>query len=130
MKMNRISRRVSSTSFKDHVFDSHCHIIDPRFPLIANQGYLPPSFTCEEYVIQISPLSIKGGVIVSGSFQGYDQTYLIDSLKQLKTWVGVAQIPNNVSDDEIISLKTAGVRALSDRYDNNQGACKKIEQIA
>ncbi|HUD33681.1 MAG TPA: hypothetical protein VMR43_11800 [Variovorax sp.] len=24
------------------VFDVHCHIIDPRYPLVVNQGYTPP----------------------------------------------------------------------------------------
>ena len=23
------------------VFDAHLHVIDPRFPLVANQGYVP-----------------------------------------------------------------------------------------
>jgi hypothetical protein len=25
------------------LFDSHCHIIDHRFPIVANQGYTPPA---------------------------------------------------------------------------------------
>ena len=31
------------------LFDSHFHIIDQRFPLIANQGYLPETFQVEDY---------------------------------------------------------------------------------
>ncbi|WP_405876638.1 hypothetical protein OG762_46275 [Streptomyces sp. NBC_01136] len=31
------------------VFDAHLHIIDPRFPLIENDGCLPPTFTVEQY---------------------------------------------------------------------------------
>ena len=27
------------------IFDAHLHIIDPRFPLVANQGYLPAPFS-------------------------------------------------------------------------------------
>ena len=26
------------------LFDSHCHIIDPRFPIVANNGYTPRPF--------------------------------------------------------------------------------------
>ena len=26
------------------LFDSHCHIIDHRFPIVPNQGYTPPNF--------------------------------------------------------------------------------------
>ncbi|MGZ8212720.1 MAG: hypothetical protein ACXWUH_19630, partial [Burkholderiales bacterium] len=31
------------------VFDTHFHIIDPRFPVIENQGFLPPVFTADDY---------------------------------------------------------------------------------
>lgn len=72
------------------IFDSHLHIIDPRFPLIKNQGFLPNPFTCNDYLEKVQDLNIKGGVVVSGSFQGFDQTYLIDSLQKLgKNFVGV-----------------------------------------
>ncbi|MEQ9365853.1 MAG: hypothetical protein RIF32_16540, partial [Leptospirales bacterium] len=64
------------------IFDSHLHIIDPRFPLIANQGYLPGYFTTLDYHSQAADLkqstgdNIVGGAIVSGSFQAFDQSYL------------------------------------------------------
>jgi predicted TIM-barrel fold metal-dependent hydrolase len=32
------------------VFDAHLHIIDPRFPLVPNKGYLPPAFTVADYL--------------------------------------------------------------------------------
>ena len=31
------------------LFDSHFHIIDHRFPLTPNNGYLPGDLTCAEY---------------------------------------------------------------------------------
>ena len=31
------------------VFDTHLHIVDPRFPLVPNQGYLPDPFTVDDY---------------------------------------------------------------------------------
>jgi len=34
------------------LFDSHCHIIDHRFPIVANQGYTPPHFPLEDYLAQ------------------------------------------------------------------------------
>ncbi len=30
------------------IFDSHLHIIDPHFPLIPSQGFIPSSFTVAE----------------------------------------------------------------------------------
>lgn len=56
------------------IFDARLHIIDETFPLIANQGYLPGYFSYEDYLERVKSLNIVGGTIVSGSFQGYDQT--------------------------------------------------------
>src|SRR5580700_5726448 len=78
------------------IFDSHCHVIDHRFPIVANQGYVPPDFPLDAYLAQARPLGVVAGAIVSGSFQANDQTYLTDVLPQLGAgWVGVTQIPND-----------------------------------
>ena len=63
------------------IFDSHFHIIDNHFPLIENQGYKPSSFTSDDYLHAVKKLNIVGGAIVSGSFQGFDQSYLVHALK-------------------------------------------------
>jgi len=26
------------------VFDAHFHVVDPRFPLVPNEGYVPDAF--------------------------------------------------------------------------------------
>jgi hypothetical protein len=31
------------------IFDAHFHVIDPRFPLVPNQGFLPDPFTVADY---------------------------------------------------------------------------------
>ncbi len=95
------------------LFDSHFHIIDPRFPLVVNQGYTPPPFPLDAYLAKARPLGVVGGAVVSASFQGYDQTYLEAALRRLgKGWVGVAQIPADMPDQEIRRLHRLGVRAL------------------
>ncbi len=91
------------------VFDAHFHVIDPRFPLVPNQGYLPEPFTVDDYR---ATFAADGGAVVSGSFQAYDQTYLIDALQRLGPgFVGVANVPPDISDDEVLELAAAGVRA-------------------
>jgi Amidohydrolase len=51
--------------------------------------------------------------VVSGSFQGFDQTYLLDTLERLgPEFVGVTQLPATVTDEEILALDAAGVRAV------------------
>lgn len=110
------------------IFDSHFHIIDSRFPLNANSGYLPAPFTTENYLKKVRDLHVVGGAVVSGSFQTFDQSYLIAALKTLGShFVGVTQIPNNVSDQTIIDLHQAGVRAV--RFNIKRGGSAGIEDI-
>ena len=82
------------------LFDSHLHVIDNRFPLVPNNGYLPPEFTYQQYLTRMSAYQLCGGVVVSGSFQAFDQRYLIQALKNLgNSFVGVTQLPVSASDE-------------------------------
>lgn len=110
------------------VFDAHLHIIDPRFPLVANQGYLPPAFTCADYLAQTAPLGVVGGAVVSGSFQAFDQGYLIEALRELGPgFVGVTQLSASVKDAEIIALDSAGVRAV--RFNVHRGGSAGLADL-
>ena len=111
------------------LFDSHCHIIDHRFPIVPNQGYTPPNFPLEDYLAQVKPLGVVAGAVVSGSFQANDQTYLMDILPKLGTgWVGVTQIPNDYPDAEIVRLNAIGIRAV--RFNVFRGRIDSIDEIA
>ncbi|QLY30750.1 amidohydrolase family protein [Nocardia huaxiensis] len=95
------------------MFDAHVHLIDPRFPLIENEGYLPDPYTIADYKRRMSRFDIDGGAVVSGSFQGTDQTYLRAALAELGDgWVGVTNLSPETPDDEIVDLNFAGVRAI------------------
>lgn len=95
------------------VFDSHLHIIDPAFPLISNQGYLPRPFSAADYRQAVHEMEVVGGAVVSGSFQGHDSTYLEAALAVLGPgFVGVLQLPDEVPDAEIRRLDALGVRAV------------------
>jgi predicted TIM-barrel fold metal-dependent hydrolase len=110
------------------LFDSHLHIIDPRYPLIENNGYLPPTFTCDDYRHRMASYRLVGGAVVSGSFQGFDQTYLIEALKDLGPgFVGVTQIPLSISDEQIRSLHDAGVRAV--RFNLKRGGSEDVQHL-
>src|ERR1044072_1318730 len=111
-----------------HLFDSHCHIIDHRFPIVPNQGYTPPNFTLADYLAEVKPLGVVAGAVVSGSFQANDQTYLIDTLPKLGTgWVGVTQIPNDHPGAEIAKLNAIGVRAV--RFNVSRGRIDSVDDI-
>lgn len=95
------------------LFDAHLHIIDPRFPMVPNWGYLPQAFAVEGYLERAVPLGVTGGSVVSGSFQGFDQGYLLDALEKLgPSFVGVTQLPASVPNEEVLRLDRAGVRAV------------------
>lgn len=114
------------------IFDAHLHIIDPRFPLVPNRGYLPEPFTVEHYQYRTRMLNLTGGVVVSGSFQGFDQSYLLDALERLgPSFHGVTQLPATVTDKEVMRLHEAGVRAVRfNLYRGDMVALDDLEGLA
>ena len=110
------------------VFDTHLHIIDPAHPLQENNGYMPDPFTVADYQECIEGLNIQGGAVVSGSFQGFDQGYLIDALKALgSNYVGVTQVPGDTKDKRILELHEAGVRAV--RFNVARGGSANLDEL-
>lgn len=110
------------------IFDAHFHIIDFDFPIIENQGYMPPSYVVNDYKQQVAPLNIVGGAIVSGSFQAFDQRYLLNALQQLgPAFCGVTQLPFTVTDDEIIQLHAQGIKAL--RFNIKRGGSEDLSKL-
>ena len=95
------------------IFDAHFHIIDFNYPIIENNGYTPPAFTALDYNHVIEKHNIVGGAITSGSYQAFDQSYLVNSLQQLGSkYYGVANIRSSISDKEIELLSKNNVTAV------------------
>jgi len=110
------------------LFDAHFHIVDARFPLVRNQGYLPEEFPCEEYLRRTRSYNLAGGAVVSGSFQAFDQDYLRAALGRLgPAFVGVTQLPATASDAEILELDAAGVRAV--RFNLKRGGSEGLQHL-
>lgn len=119
---------ATSHALPQGVFDAHFHIVDPRFPLVPNNGYTPDAFTAEDYLAQVAPLGVTGGAVVSGSFQAFDQGYLINALQTLGSgYVGVTQLPADVPDETIIELDDAGVRAV--RFNLFRGGSAGLDEL-
>ena len=111
------------------LFDSHFHIIAPPFPLQDNQGYRPDFFTCADYLERLAGYALAGGAVVSGSFQGFDQSYLRAALRTLGPgYVGVTQLPASVSDEEILDLHRAGVRGV--RFNLRRGGSESLDRLS
>lgn len=110
------------------LFDSHLHIIDNNFPLTPNNGYLPEVFSCEDYLGRMHGYHLVGGAVVSGSFQAFDQTYLVNALSILgPSFVGVTQLPATVTDAELLALDRCGVRAV--RFNLKRGGSEDVSQL-
>jgi len=113
---------------RQRIFDSHLHIIDPAHPLVENNGFMPDPFTAADYRERISGLNIAGGAVVSGSFQAFDQGYLVEALRALgPTYVGVTQIPTATSDARIRELGDAHVRAV--RFNVARGGSADLDDL-
>ncbi|MGE5216384.1 MAG: amidohydrolase family protein [Chloroflexota bacterium] len=113
---------------KQKYFDCHFHIIDKKFPVVPNQGFMPDAFTSEDYLARVKAVDLCGGAVVSGSFQAFDQSYLFHALKFLgPTFVGVTQVPQTVSDQELRELDSAGVRAV--RFNVKRGGSEDIRHL-
>lgn len=117
---------MSIPDFK--VFDAHFHIIDPRFPLVPNQGYLPERYIARDYLVRMEDYRLLGGAVVSGSFQAFDQDYLVNALGRLGAgFVGVTQLPVGTADDEILELDLMGVRGI--RFNVKRGGSEDIRHL-
>ena len=104
-----------------NTIDAHSHIWTPdtkKYVLAA--GYFrdrmqPPSFTTEELQQRMKPLGINRVVLIQMSFYGYDNSYMLDSIRKYPgMFSGVAVIDQDGKhpDVEMRKLKKAGVRGF------------------
>ncbi len=69
-----------------------------------------------------------GGAVVSGSFQSFDQRYLVAALHELgQRFVGVTQLPATATDEEILEMDEVGVRAV--RFNLYRGGSESIDRL-
>src|SRR5688572_19324004 len=97
--------------------DAHSHIWTPdtvKYPLAAGfrrADMAPPSFTAEELLKQANPVGVNRVVLIQMSFYGFDNTYMLDSIKKYPgTFSGVAVIDQDAKDPatEMRRLKSLG----------------------
>ncbi len=110
------------------IIDAHFHIYNDAFPLIENQGFLPPPFSIEDYQHRTRNLEVVGGVIVSGSVQGFDQRYLKSALADMgEQFVGITNLPSSVSDEKILSLRDHRIRGV--RVNLKRGVVSGLDNL-
>lgn len=110
------------------LFDAHFHVIDPRFTLVPNRGFVPERYTINDYRDRLAAYSLCGGAVISASFQAFDQDYLVDALSRLGDgYAGVTQLPVEVSDEELIELNASGVRGV--RFNVKRGGSEDVKHL-
>jgi len=121
-------QNLAEPSSDASIFDAHLHIIDPRFPITPNRGFTPDAFTARDYLEAVSALGVVAGAVVSGSFQAFDQSYLVAALAELgPRWVGVTQVPATISDEDLADLHSKGVRAV--RFNLFRGGSEALDEL-
>ena len=116
------------------IFDTHFHIIDPKFPLVENQGFVPDYYTVNDYLQELEQMSIEvtGGAIVSGSFQGYHQDYFAEAINELgENFVGITQLPFDTTNEDIFKLNDVGIKGIRfNLYRGLSASPKEIKELS
>lgn len=107
----------SKPSFKlpPGAVDAHCHVFGPAscFPFAAERKYTPCDASREQLAALHDRLGFDRSVIVQATCHGSDNRALIDALLNSNGRArGVVTLKNSVTDDELRSLHSAGVRGV------------------
>jgi predicted TIM-barrel fold metal-dependent hydrolase len=95
--------------------DVHNHIVGPqsKYPMAATRTYTPPEASVAQLRALRTQLGVARNVIVQPSFYGFDNSCLVDALKELGPSArGIAVVQQNVSDAELKRLADAGVTGV------------------
>ncbi|EGD95760.1 hypothetical protein TESG_03226 [Trichophyton tonsurans CBS 112818] len=98
-------------------WDSHMHIVNPeKYPLAPDAQYVPPIHTLSDAMTFESSVGIKNIVLVQPSIYGFDNSCMLDGLKELGPKQGRAVVSldpaNPPSYDTLKSWNQWGVRGV------------------
>ncbi len=92
-------------------WDCHIHVLDPRFPTVANAVYQAPVATAADYRAVQKRLGLTRVLVIQSSTHGTDHACLLDAIGQLGPGArGVAMVDATVPDAELARLTKGGVR--------------------
>lgn len=95
--------------------DAHCHVFGPGnvFPYAPTRKYTPCDAPKEKLWALRDHLGFERNVIVQATCHGADNRALVDALQDSNGRArGVATVKRDVTDDELRSLRQAGVRGV------------------
>lgn len=94
--------------------DSHAHVFLRNMPLAALRRYAPDfDATPSEYLALLDAHGIRHGVLVQPSLLGYDNSYLLQALRQQPQHLrGVAMVDAATCEPALAALDAAGVTGV------------------
>jgi predicted TIM-barrel fold metal-dependent hydrolase len=95
--------------------DVHNHIVGPqsKYPMYEKRTYTAPEASVAQLRAVRTELGVARNVIVQPSFYGFDNSCLLDALKDLGTSArGIAVVPLDVKDSELRRLASSGVTGV------------------
>ncbi|SAK94665.1 amidohydrolase 2 [Caballeronia catudaia] len=109
--------------------DCHMHIYDDRFPVASGTTLRPPNATVEQYRLLQARLGVDRNVVVTPSTYGTDNRCTLDALKRFGSNArGVAVVDTSVSDSDLHTLHTSGVRAI--RFNLSYPGATTVDMLA
>lgn len=95
--------------------DAHAHVIGlpPAYPFMPNRSYTPPEAPGAAYVAMLDATGMTYGVLVQVSVHGTDNRKMLEVLRaHPKRLRGIAVVPLDLPQRELVALKDAGVVGL------------------
>lgn len=95
--------------------DAHCHVFGPagEFPFAPERKYTPCDASKDQLWALRDYLGFSRNVIVQATCHGADNRALVDALQHSKGLAkGIATVRDSISDEELDTLNTAGVRGV------------------
>jgi predicted TIM-barrel fold metal-dependent hydrolase len=82
-----------------------------RYPPLERRNYDPPAVTAEDFARIRVAAGIERAVIAQATIYGTDHRLLLDTLKGNPQYRGVAVVNDGVSQDDLMVMHRAGIRA-------------------
>ncbi|WP_372828477.1 amidohydrolase [Polaromonas sp.] len=94
--------------------DCHVHIYEDGYPTVPDVAWVPRHSPVSLYRSQVQkPLGIERAVLIQPTAYGFDNSCMIDALRQFEGAArGVALLAPDVPDGDIVRLHEHGVRAV------------------
>lgn len=112
--------------------DAHVHVFGPRkrFPFADGRNYTPSDATKEMLFALHERLGIEHCVIVQPNCHGRDNSVTVDAIATTgQSYRGIALVPTDVSDAELMRLDAAGLRGARFHYMEHLSKGAPIDEV-